>query len=111
MKQSRCRRSMTVTDSAMLLTSALRLTCKARLATTFILMNGWILGGDITLAKDTRLENKTMVQSVSFQTLAHLRGKTYLAEREKVLQNQSGLGNSIQAYVFDDNWQLRIQAP
>lgn len=51
-----------------------------------------------------------MAQSIAFEALAQLHGPIYVAERNRLFQNQQELRTSVQTHLQSDNWQLRIQA-
>lgn len=51
-----------------------------------------------------------MAQSIAFEALAQLRGKAYLAERDRFFKSQPELLSNAQAYLLNDDWRLRIQA-
>jgi hypothetical protein len=51
-----------------------------------------------------------MAQSVAFEALAQLRGRIYVAERNRFFQNQQEVIGSVQTYLQSDNWQIRTQA-
>lgn len=75
-----------------------------------ILLTACVAYENATYAKDLQPEDNTMAQLASFDALTQLKGKIYLAERNRFIQSQVDLRGSIQSYLLSDAWKTRIQA-
>jgi hypothetical protein len=51
-----------------------------------------------------------MMESLAFEALTQLRGEVYTAEKNRFFQNRTELQQSMQTYLLNEAWQLRLQA-